>query len=149
MAGDWRTRVLVTPEAIGALLKGIRRVAVLGARPASQSFKPAYYVPQSLQRLGLTVVPVVVHDHPETEILGEPVYRRLADVPGPIDLVDVFRRPQDLPAHVDDILAAAPGAVWFQSGIQHDEVAERLARAGIAVVQNRCLMVDYRGVVGR
>jgi len=149
MADDWRTRVLVTPEAIGALLARIRRVAVLGARPASQSFKPAYYVPQSLQRMGLTIVPVVVHDHPDTEILGEPVYHRLADVPGPIDLVDVFRRPQDLPGHVEDILTAAPSAVWFQSGIQHDDVAEQLARAGISVVQNRCLMVDYGAVAGR
>lgn len=149
MADDWRTRVLVTPDAIGALLAGIRRVAVLGARPASQAFKPAYYVPQSLQRMGLTVVPVVVHDHADTEILGETVYRRLVDVPGRIDLVDVFRRPQDLPSHVDDILAAAPGAVWLQSGIQNDEVAEQLARAGIAVVQNRCLMVDYGAVARR
>jgi predicted CoA-binding protein len=148
MTDDWRTRVLVTSDAIGGLLGGIRRVAVLGARPASHSFKAAYYVPQALQRMGLTVVPVVVHDHAETEILGETVYRRLADVPGRIDLVDVFRRPQDLSAHVDDILAAAPGAVWFQSGIQNDEVAEQLARAGIFVVQNRCLMVDY-GVVAR
>lgn len=148
MADDWRTRVLVTHDAIAALLASIRRVAVLGARPASQSFKAAYYVPQALQRMGLTVAPVVVHDHVETEILGETVYHRLVDVPGRIDLVDVFRRPQDLPAHVDDILAAAPGAVWFQSGIQNDEVAERLARAGIAVVQNRCLMVDY-GPVAR
>lgn len=146
---DWRTRLLVTPDAIGALLGSIRRVAVLGARPASHAFKAAYYVPQSLQRMGLTIVPVVVHDHADTEILGQPVYRRLADVPGRIDLVDVFRRPQDLPGHVEDILAAAPGAVWFQSGIQNDEVAEQLARAGIAVVQNRCLMVDYGAVARR
>ena len=146
MADDWRSRVLVTPEAIGALLAGMRRVAVLGARPPSQSFKPAYYVPEALQRMGLVIVPVVVHDHDETEILGETVYRRLADVPGHIDVVDVFRRPADLPGHVDYIIAAAPGAVWLQSGIRNDEVAERLARAGIAVVQDRCLMVDYRGM---
>jgi predicted CoA-binding protein len=148
MADDWQSRVLVAADDIRALLRGVRRVAVLGARPASHGHKAAYFVPQALQRMGVTVIPVVVHDHPDTEILGEPVYRTLADVPGPIDLVDVFRRPQDLPAHVDDLLAAAPPAVWFQSGIRHDAVAEQLARAGIVVVQDRCLMVDY-GAVGR
>jgi predicted CoA-binding protein len=148
MTDDWQSRVLVAADDIRALLRGVRRVAVLGARPASHGHKAAYFVPQALQRMGVTVIPVVVHDHPDTEILGEPVYRTLADVPGPIDLVDVFRRPQDLPAHVDDLLAAAPPAVWFQSGIRHDAVAEQLARAGIVVVQDRCLMVDY-GAVGR
>ena len=77
-------------------------------------------------------------------MLGLPVYRRLVDVPGPIDLVDVFRRPADIPRHVDDILAKKPGAVWFQLGIRHDEVAEILARNGIKVVQDHCLMVEYR-----
>jgi predicted CoA-binding protein len=108
------------------------------------SHKAAFYVPQALQQMGLAIRPVVVHDHQDRQILGEPVYRRLADVPGPIDLVDVFRRPQDLPPHLDDILAARPGAVWLQSGIRHDEFAERLAREGINVVQDRCLMVEYR-----
>jgi hypothetical protein len=79
-----------------------------------------------------------------TQILGLPVYRRLVDVPGDIDLVDVFRRPQDLAAHVDDILARHPRAVWFQLGIRNDEVARRLAAAGIDVVQDRCLMVEHR-----
>jgi predicted CoA-binding protein len=148
MTDDWQSRVLVAADDIRALLRTVRRVAVLGARPASHGHKAAYFVPQALQRMGVTVIPVVVHDHPDTEILGEPVYRTLADAPGPIDLVDVFRRPQDLPAHVDDLLAAAPPAVWFQSGIRHDAVAEQLARAGIVVVQDRCLMVDY-GAVGR
>ena len=146
MTDDWRGRVLVSGADIGALLRRIHRVAVLGARPASHAHKAAYFVPRSLQSMGLTVLPVVVHDHPDSEILGEPVYRRVADVPAPVDLVDVFRRPQDLPAHVDDLLAAAPTAVWFQSGIRHDAVAEQLARAGILVVQDRCLMVDYGSV---
>jgi hypothetical protein len=65
-------------------------------------------------------------------------------VPPPIDVVDVFRRPQDLPAHLDDILAAKPAAVWLQSGIRNDAFAGELARAGIAVVQDRCLMVEHR-----
>ncbi len=146
MADDWRSLVLTDPADIRALLQSISRVAVLGARPASHAHKAAFYVPQALQQMGLTIVPVVVHSHPDTQILGEPVYRRLQDVPGQLDLVDVFRRSDDVPGHVDDILARAPRAVWLQSGISNDVVAEQLARAGIQVVQDRCLMVDYRNL---
>ncbi len=146
MADQWRRHILSDGDGIRTLLRSLSRVAILGARPASMAHKAAYYVPQALQEMGLTVVPVVVHGHPDAQILGEPVYRRLVDVPGQLDLVDVFRRAEDLPAHVDDILARAPRAVWFQSGISNDAVAERLARAGIQVVQDRCLMVDYRGL---
>lgn len=144
MVAEWQQRMLTAPADIRSLLQGIRRVAVLGARPSSHAHKAAWYVPQALQTMGLTIVPVVVHGHQDAEILGAPVYRRLVDVPAPIDLVDVFRRAEDLPAHVEDLLAAAPRAVWFQSGIRNDAVAEQLARAGIQVVQDRCLMVDYR-----
>jgi len=68
----------------------------------------------------------------------------LQEIPFPIDLVDVFRRSQDVEPHLDDLLAASPKAVWMQSGIQDDAVAEKLAKAGIKVVQDRCLMVDHR-----
>jgi predicted CoA-binding protein len=146
MSDDWQRHLLTTPAEIRTLLQGISRVAVLGMRPASHSHKAAFYVPQALQDMGLTIVPVVVHGHPETEILGAPVYRRLVDVPGQLDLVNVFRRSEDIPGHVDDIIARAPRAVWFQSGIRNDAAAERLAQAGIQVVQDRCLMVDFRGI---
>jgi len=83
--------------------------------------------------------------YPEVStILGKKVYRRLVEVPGPIDLVNVFRRPRDLMAHVDDILAKRPRAVWLQLGIRHDTVATCLASAGIYVVQDRCLMVEHK-----
>jgi predicted CoA-binding protein len=85
--------------------------------------------------------------YPEaTEILGEKVYRKVADIPGEIDMVNVFRRPNDIPPHVDDIIAKHPKAVWFQAGIRNDAAAERLARAGIDVVQDRCLMVELRRI---
>ena len=77
-----------------------------------------------------------------TQILGEPVYRRLVDVPGDIDIVNVFRRPEHIPPHVDDILAKRPRSVWMQLGIRNDDAAEQLARAGIEVVQDRCLKVE-------
>ena len=144
MGDAWQQHLLTSDSQIRQLLDTIRTVAVLGARPASMSHKAAFYVPQALQQMGLAIRPVVVHEHQDHQILGEPVHRRLADVPGPIDLVDVFRRPQDLPPHLDDILASRPRGVWLQSGIRHDAFAERLAREGIQVVQDRCLMVEYR-----
>ena len=135
---------LETEEAIRALVKRIRRVAVLGIKTEAQSDQAAFYVPEYLASVGLDVVPVPVYFPEVKEILGRPVYRRLVDVPGEVDLVDVFRRPKDLPGHLEDILAKAPKAVWFQAGIRDDAMADKLAAAGIDVVQDRCLMVDHR-----
>jgi uncharacterized protein len=135
---------LETEEAIRSLVKRIRRVAVLGIKTEAQSDQAAFYVPEYLASVGLEVIPVPVYFPEVKEILGRPVYRRLVDVPGELDLVDVFRRPKDLPAHLEDILAKAPKAVWFQAGIRDDAVADKLAAAGIDVVQDRCLMVDHR-----
>ena len=143
-AVDWQKNLIRDFDGVVSLLGETRRVAVLGIKTEQQSYQPAFYVPQYLAGAGLEVIPVPVYYPEATEILGQKVYRRLADVPGEIDLVDVFRRPEDIPAHEEDILAKMPKAVWFQSGIRHDEVAERLARAGILVVQDRCLMVDHR-----
>ena len=80
------------------------------------------------------------------EILGQPVYRTVAAIPGDIDMVDVFRRGRDITAHVDDILAKKPKSVWFQLGIRNDAAAETFAKAGIDVVQDRCLMVELRHI---
>jgi predicted CoA-binding protein len=91
---------------------------------------------------GFEVIPIPVYYPEVTEILGKPVYRRLVDVPGDVDIVNVFRRPEHIPPHVDDILAKRPRAVWMQLGIRNDDAAERLARAGIEVVQDRCLKVE-------
>lgn len=139
---DWRENVLESDAEVQDLLKDVRTVAVLGIKTEAQAGQPAFYVPEAAISHGLTVIPVPVYYPDVTTILGQPVFRTLAAIPGPVDLVDVFRRPQDLPGHVDDILAKRPRAVWFQSGIRHDEVAERLAREGILVVQDRCLMVE-------
>lgn len=133
---------------IAAIARGAKRVAVLGIKTEAQGDQPAFYVAEYLARVGVEVIPVPVYYPDVREILGRPVYRRLADVPGPIDLVDVFRRPADIDAHVDDILAARPAAVWFQSGIRNDAAAARLAAAGIEVVQDSCLMVEHRRAAG-
>jgi uncharacterized protein len=125
-------------------LRQARRVAVLGIKTEQQRSAAAYYVPAYMQRAGYDVIPIPVYYPDVTEILGERVYRRLVDVPGDVDLVVVFRRSRDIPQHLDDLLAKKPAAVWFQLGIRNDDVATRLAEAGIDVVQDRCAMVDHR-----
>ena len=143
---DWRSHLLDSNDHIRDLLQRTRRIAVIGIKTEAQSFQPAFYVPEYVQSEGYEIIPVPVYYPEVTTILGQPVYRRVADIPGEVDMVNVFRRSHDVPPHVDDILAKRPKAVWMQSGIHHDEVAERLARAGIDVVQDRCLMVEVRRV---
>lgn len=142
MTEPWRAHLIDGDDGIRRVLAATKRVAVLGIKV--EPAQPAHYVPAYCQRIGLDVVPVPVYYPDLTEILGQPVYRRVADIPGPVDMVDVFRRPKDIPSHVDDILAKAPKSVWFQLGIRNDEAAERFARAGIDVVQDRCLMVGLQ-----
>lgn len=137
-------RVIEDEAGIAAVVKGLKRVAVLGIKTEAQRGQPAFDVPEYLQEQGLEVVPVPVYYPEVTRILGEPVYRSLAAVPGELDLVDVFRRPRDIDQHVDDLIAKRPKVVWFQSGIRNDAAAARLVAAGIDVVQDRCLYVDHR-----
>jgi predicted CoA-binding protein len=143
---DWQANLIEDSEGIRQILRDARRIAVLGIKTEAAAGQPAYYVPQYLQRAGYEIVPVPVYYPDATEIMGAKVYRTLAEIPGEIDLVNVFRRPQDLPPHVDDIIQAAPKAVWMQSGIRNAEVARRLAEAGIRVVQDRCAMVEHRWI---
>jgi predicted CoA-binding protein len=139
---NWRTHLIADSSGITRLLSEIRRIAVLGIK--IEPSQPAYFVPAYAQEAGYEIIPVPVYYPDATEILGEPVFRQLTDVPGEVDLVNVFRRSFDVPPHVDDIIAKKPKAVWMQLGIANDEAAERLARAGIDVVQNRCLMVELQ-----
>ncbi len=144
---EWRRNLIEDDEnRIAELLGSARRVAVLGIKTEVQSGQPAYYVPAALQKMGLQIVPVPVYFPAVQEILGEKVYRKVSDVPGEIDIVDVFRRSGDVAQHLPDLLAKHPRAVWLQSGIRDDRTAESLARAGILVVQDRCLMVEYRSL---
>jgi predicted CoA-binding protein len=143
---SWEENLLCSHVQIRDLILQSKRIAVLGIKTEAQADQPAFYVPKYLAAAGLELVPVPVY-YPEAKtILGRPVYRRLMEIPGDIDLVDVFRRSHDINGHLDDILAKKPKAVWFQSGIRNDPVAEKLAKAGIQVVQDRCLMVEHRRV---
>jgi predicted CoA-binding protein len=141
---DWKDDLIEDDAGIGRLLRDVKRVVVLGMKTEAQAGEAAFYVARHLADHGAEVVPVPVYYPEVQEILGRKVYRKVADVPGEVDLVDVFRRPKDIPAHLPDILAKRPRAVWFQLGIRNDEAAETLARAGIQVVQDRCLMVEWR-----
>ena len=141
---DWNAKIITDEAGLARLLANTRTIAVLGIKTEAQAGEPAFYVARYLDAAGFEIIPVPVYYPEVTHILGKPVYRRLADIPGEVDLVNVFRRPQDIPAHVDDILAKKPKAVWMQLGIRNDAVAQKLAQAGIQVVQNRCLMVDHR-----
>lgn len=141
MTDDYRQHLINDDNGIRALLGRVHRIAVLGIK-TPESGQPAFYVPKYAQKAGYEIVPVPVYYPEATEILGAPVYRTLAAIPGDVDMVNIFRRPKDIPSHLDDILAKRPKAVWMQSGIAHPEVAERLAREGIDVVQDRCLMVE-------
>jgi predicted CoA-binding protein len=143
---SWRTHLIDDDAAIADLLQRTRRIAVLGIKTANDTGQPAYYVPQYAQAAGYEIVPVPVYYPEVIEILGQPVYRAVADIPEPVDMVNVFRRPKDIPAHVDDIISAGPASVWFQLGIRNDAAAERLAKAGIDVIQDRCLLVELKRV---
>ncbi len=141
---NWRENIVDDEAGIRELLARTKTIAVLGIKTEAHANQPAYYVPRYLDAAGFEVVPVPVYYPDVTRILGRAVYRKLTEIPFDVDMVNVFRRSEDVTPHVEDILAKRPQSVWMQSGIRNDEAAERLAAAGIKVVQDRCLMVDHR-----
>lgn len=141
---NWHEHLIDSPPRIKDLLEGTHRVAVLGIKP--DAAQPAYYVPEYAEKAGYEIIPVPVYYKDLTEMMGKKVYRRLVDIPGDVDMVNVFRRPNDIPPHLDDIIAKKPKSVWFQLGIRNDDAAEKLARAGIDVVQDHCLLVELRRI---
>jgi predicted CoA-binding protein len=134
---SWQDNLIENTEEIRALIQATKRIAVLGIKTEAQADQPSVYVPLYLKKAGFEIVPVPVYYPDAKEILGEKVYRRLTDIPGEIDMIDVFRRSQDVTGHIDDILAKKPNSVWLQSGIRNDDAAEIFAKAGIKVVQDR------------
>lgn len=140
--GDWKTNLIEDSRGVLDVLRDTKTIAVLGIKPESHGAQPAHYVAAHMLRSGYDVIPVPVYYPDVTEILGRPVFRTLAAIGRPIDMVNVFRRPADIPPHLDDIIAAKPRYVWFQLGIRNEEAAKRLAEAGIKVVQDRCLLVE-------
>src|ERR1043165_10027143 len=127
MSSNWRDNLINEPTQIRELLAQTKTIAVLGIKTEAQSGQPAFYVPSYMQSAGFKIIPVPVYYPDVTEILGEKVYRTVSEIPDSVDMVNVFRRSQDIPPHVADILAKKPKSVWMQLGIYHDEAAEELA----------------------
>ena len=127
------------PESVIPILNGAKTVAVLGCsgKPDRDSYRVARY----LQEQGYRIIPV---NPVEEKILGETVYPDLKSVPVPVDVVDVFRSPDHLPSHQEEMLSIRPAVVWMQQGAVHEGVAERLEEAGIRVVKNRCMMAEHK-----
>ena len=142
MVDVWKSNLVQDAKSIEELIRDTRTIAVLGIKPESHADQAAHYVPAHMAAAGFEVIPVPVYYPDVTQILGKQVFRKLVEIGRPVDMVNVFRRPSDIPPHVDDILAIKPKSVWFQLGIRNEEAARRLAEAGIKVVQDRCLMVE-------
>jgi predicted CoA-binding protein len=134
-----------TDHELRELLRSVKSIAVLGIKAGADD--DAFRVPAYMQKHGYRIVPI----SPKLDtVLGERVLHSLAELRGGVDLIDVFRAPQHIPAHTDEILALSPRprAVWLQLGISHPESAARLEAAGITVVQDLCLMVEHRRLLG-
>ena len=143
MTSNWRDNLIHDSNGMRELLLETKSIAVLGIKTEAQSDQPAFYVPKYMQNAGFKIIPVPVYYPDVTEILGEKVHRQLQQIPDEVDMVNVFRRPQDIPPHLDDLLAKKPKSVWMQLGISHDAVAEQLARAGQhAATQQRRRLAD-------
>lgn len=137
-----RGRRLASEDELAEVVRSMRTVAVLGIKGEDRQDESAFSIPAMMQARGFRILPV----SPKlTRVLGETAFPDLARVAEPYDVLDVFRRAEAIPAHVDELLALPaerrPKVVWLQSGIRHDEATERLLDAGIDVVQDRCLGV--------
>ena len=126
------------PDEIKSLLLKVKTIAVLGLSP--QPGRPSHAVARALKGTGFRIVPV----RPEAdEVLGERAYATLRDIPFPVDLVDVFRAAEYIPAVVEECIALRVPALWIQEGIVHDEAGCRAQEAGIFTVMDRCLWKEY------
>jgi hypothetical protein len=126
------------PAEIKALLQRVKTIAVVGLSPKPD--RPSFSVSQTMQRFGYRIVPV----RPAvSEVLGEKAYAKLADIPFPVDLVNVFRESAAIPGIVEECLAMGAPALWVQEGIVHEEAAEKARAAGLTVVMDRCIYKDY------
>ena len=130
------TLPLLDVPQLEATLQTARRIAVLGIKPESRRHRSAHHIPAYLADVGYTILPVPVYYPETTEILGQPVFRTLSQLPAPVDILSVFRKPDDFPAHLPDVLTLNPGVVWFQSGLLPIADAQTLADAGIPVAHD-------------
>ncbi|WP_300671847.1 CoA-binding protein [Desulfoluna sp.] len=131
-------KILVSDRQIKERLETARIIAVVGLSPKPE--RDSYDVARYMQDNGYTIVPV---RPAQKEILGEKAYKTLDRVPGPVDIVNVFRKSEDIMPHVDEAIAVGCKVFWMQLGIENREAAERLTDHGIDVIMNRCIKVDH------
>jgi predicted CoA-binding protein len=124
---------------ISAILGVGRTIAVVGL--SAKRYRPSYGVAEYMQRAGYRIIPVNPH---ETEVLGEKCYPDVESVPEPIDIVDIFRRPEYVPEIVEAAIRKGAKAIWMQEGVVHEEAARRAREAGLEVVMDRCILKDHR-----
>ena len=140
-----RAHIVVEEDELAGIVRSMRTVAVVGAKSGSDPDAPAYAIPKLLQAAGRRVIPI---NPTVPETLGVRTLSSVAELGEAVDVLDVFRRIDAIPALTDEVLALPmerrPRVVWLQSGIRHDGSAERLVAAGIPVVQDRCLGVYAR-----
>jgi predicted CoA-binding protein len=132
------------PRTIQSILHRARTIAIVGLSP--NELRPSHFVGYYLRRHGYTVIPV---NPREESILGERSYPSLAEIPGQIDVVDVFRAPEAVPAIAEEAVAAGAGALWLQYGVISPEGAEIAERGGLDVVMDRCMKVEHARYLGR
>ncbi len=132
---------------ITGILNSVRSIAVVGA--SANEVRPSFFVMKYLLGKGFSVIPVNP-GQAGGKILGQTVYARLADIPEPVDMVDIFRASEAVPAIIDEVLALRPlpKVVWMQLTVRHDEAAARAEAAGIKVVMNRCPKIEYARLSG-
>jgi predicted CoA-binding protein len=121
------------------ILRSARTIAVVGL--SNKRFRPSYGVAEYMKRAGYRIIPV---NPGQSEIMGETCYPDLDSIPGPIDIVDIFRRSEFVPEVVEAAIRKGAKAIWMQEGVIHEEAARRAEEAGIAVVMDRCLLKDHR-----
>ena len=127
------------PDQIAEILKHSKTIAVIGL--SDDRTRPSYGVSEYMQDHGYRIIPV----HPTAEtVLGEKVYRSLREIPEKIDIVDVFRRSDAVPAIVDEVIELKLPVLWLQETVVHEEAAEKARKAGITVVMDRCILKEHR-----
>ena len=128
---------------IKEILETYKNIAVVGL--SSQTSRPSYSVSRYMQTVGYRIIPVNPN---ETEVLGEKAYASLDDVPGKIEIVDIFRRPEFVPDVVDAAIRRKARVIWMQLGIVNEAAAARARAAGLEVVMDRCILVEHRAELG-
>ena len=132
------------PDQITEILKGSKTIAVVGL--SDDRTRPSYGVSEYMQDHGYRIIPV----HPRAEtVLGERVYRSLREIPDKIDIVDVFRRPDAVPAIVDEVIELKLPVLWLQETVIHEEAAEKARKAGVKVVMDHCILKEHRARRGK